>query len=160
MGKLVELSKAKIKEGRREPRTQKELLVGARGGEGCRGAVCRGAVQRWRRSGGPSRTAGTGAAPSCAAHAASQAPPERAASPLPAAPLQVYLIYIEMLGHDTSWAQATAIQLCSDKNLAVKKVGGVGLEQMGGAASASAAGALQPSPGSGNPVLWCQEARR
>lgn len=36
---------------------------------------------------------------------------------------QVYLIYIEMLGHDTSWAQATAIQLCSDKNLAVKKVG-------------------------------------
>lgn len=27
MGKLVELSKAKIKEGRREPRTQKELLV-------------------------------------------------------------------------------------------------------------------------------------
>lgn len=35
----------------------------------------------------------------------------------------MYLIYIEMLGHDTSWAQATAIQLCSDKNLAVKKVG-------------------------------------
>ena len=61
MGKLVELSRAKIKEGRREPRSQKELLV--------------------------------------------------------------YLIYIEMLGHDTSWAQATAIQLCSDKNLAVKKVG-------------------------------------
>lgn len=64
MGKLIELSRAKIKEGRREPRSQKELLV--------------------------------------------------------------YLIYIEMLGHDTSWAQATAIQLCSDKNLAVKKVGGGG----------------------------------
>ncbi len=38
----------------------------------------------------------------------------------------MYLIYIEMLGHDTSWAQATAIQLCSDKNLAVKKVGAGG----------------------------------
>lgn len=61
VGKLVELSKQKIREGRREPRSQKELLV--------------------------------------------------------------YLIYIEMLGHDTAWAQATAIQLCSDKNLAVKKVG-------------------------------------
>ncbi|EFN54810.1 hypothetical protein CHLNCDRAFT_35777 [Chlorella variabilis] len=60
VGKLVELSKAKIREGRREPRGQKELLV--------------------------------------------------------------YLIYIEMLGHDTAWAQATAIQLCSDKNLAVKKL--------------------------------------
>lgn len=65
MAKLVELSKQKIREGRREPRTQKELLV--------------------------------------------------------------YLIYIEMLGHDTAWAQATAIQLCSDKNLAVKKVGFAGL---------------------------------
>ncbi|KAL4452296.1 hypothetical protein ABPG75_007958 [Micractinium tetrahymenae] len=60
VAKLVELSKAKIREGRREPRTQKELLV--------------------------------------------------------------YLIYIEMLGHDTGWAQAAAIQLCSDKNLAVKKL--------------------------------------
>lgn len=60
MGRLVELSKGKIKEGRREPRSQKELLV--------------------------------------------------------------YLLYIEMLGHDTTWAQATVIQQCSDKNLAVKKV--------------------------------------
>jgi hypothetical protein len=64
VGKLVELSRQKIKEGRRDARSQKELLV--------------------------------------------------------------YLIYIEMLGHDTGWAQATAIQLCSDKNLAVKKVGGGG----------------------------------
>ena len=38
-----------------------------------------------------------------------------------------------MLGHDTSWAQATAIQLCSDKNLAVKKVGREGsLARAGG----------------------------
>lgn len=80
MYKLVELSRAKIKEGRREPRTQKELLV--------------------------------------------------------------YLIYIEMLGHDTSWAQATAIQLCSDKNLAVKKVrsrGGKGCQQVGAGGAVDAA---------------------
>ena len=73
MGKLVELSRAKIKEGRREARTQKELLV--------------------------------------------------------------YLMYIEMLGHDTAWAQATAIQLCSDKNLVVKKVG-LGVCGVGGQAQA------------------------
>ncbi len=35
----------------------------------------------------------------------------------------VYLMYIEMLGHETSWAQAAVIQLCSEKNLTVKKVG-------------------------------------
>ncbi len=34
----------------------------------------------------------------------------------------VYLMYIEMLGHETSWAQAAVIQLCSEKNLTVKKV--------------------------------------
>lgn len=33
----------------------------------------------------------------------------------------VYLVYINMLGHDTSWAQATVIQLCGNKNLQVKK---------------------------------------
>jgi AP-4 complex subunit epsilon-1 len=38
--------------------------------------------------------------------------------------LLVYLIYTEMLGHDTAWAQATIIQLCSHKNLVVKKVRG------------------------------------
>ena len=36
--------------------------------------------------------------------------------------LLVYLIYIDMLGHDTSWAAAAAIQLCSHKSLVVKKV--------------------------------------
>lgn len=39
MGKLVELSKAKIKEGRREPRTQKELLVRAGGGRSGAGGI-------------------------------------------------------------------------------------------------------------------------
>lgn len=34
----------------------------------------------------------------------------------------VYLMYMEMLGHETGWAQAAVIQLCSEKNLAVKKV--------------------------------------
>lgn len=38
----------------------------------------------------------------------------------------IYLIYIDMLGHDTSWAHATVIQLCSDKSLIVKKVQGSG----------------------------------
>lgn len=33
----------------------------------------------------------------------------------------VYLVYINMLGHDTSWAQATVIQMCGNKNLQVKK---------------------------------------
>lgn len=37
--------------------------------------------------------------------------------------LLVYLIYIDMLGHETSWAGATIIQLCSHKSLIVKKVG-------------------------------------
>lgn len=36
--------------------------------------------------------------------------------------LIVYLIYIDMLGHDVSWAAASIIQLCSHKNPAVKKV--------------------------------------
>ena len=36
--------------------------------------------------------------------------------------LLVYLIYIDMLGHDTSWAAAAVIQLCSHKSLIVKKV--------------------------------------
>lgn len=36
--------------------------------------------------------------------------------------LLIYLMYIDMLGHDTSWAQATVIQYCSDKNLVIKKV--------------------------------------
>lgn len=36
--------------------------------------------------------------------------------------LLVYLIYINMLGHDTSWADAAVIQLCSHKSLVVKKV--------------------------------------
>ena len=39
MGKLVELSKAKIKEGRREPRTQKELLVSWAGWQQAEGAI-------------------------------------------------------------------------------------------------------------------------
>lgn len=34
----------------------------------------------------------------------------------------VYLMYMEMLGHETGWAQAAVIQLCSEKNLAVKKM--------------------------------------
>jgi AP-4 complex subunit epsilon-1 len=38
----------------------------------------------------------------------------------------IYLIYIDMLGHDTTWAHASVIQLCSDKNLPVKKVGSLG----------------------------------
>ena len=33
----------------------------------------------------------------------------------------VYLVYINMLGHDTSWAVATVIQLCGNKNLQVKR---------------------------------------
>lgn len=36
--------------------------------------------------------------------------------------LIVYLIYVDMLGHDVSWAAASIIQLCSHKNPAVKKV--------------------------------------
>jgi hypothetical protein len=44
--------------------------------------------------------------------------------------LLVYLMYVEMLGHETSWAQAAVIQLCSEKNLALKKVG-VGTERAG-----------------------------
>jgi len=43
--------------------------------------------------------------------------------PKEAKELLIYLMYIEMLGHETSWAQPIVIQLCSDKNLAVKKVG-------------------------------------
>ena len=35
--------------------------------------------------------------------------------------LLVYLIYINMLGHDSSWADAAVIQLCSHKSLVVKK---------------------------------------
>ena len=48
--------------------------------------------------------------------------------------LLVYLMYIEMLGHDVAWAQATVIQLCSEKNLVVKKVcaRGGGLRRGGG----------------------------
>ena len=38
--------------------------------------------------------------------------------------LLLYLVYIDMLGHDTRWAHAWVIQLCSDKSLIVKKVGG------------------------------------
>lgn len=34
----------------------------------------------------------------------------------------VYLMYIDMLGHDTSWACPSVIQLCGNKNLHVKKV--------------------------------------
>lgn len=37
----------------------------------------------------------------------------------------IYLIYIDMLGHDTRWGHATVIQLCSEKHLVVKKVGPV-----------------------------------
>lgn len=33
----------------------------------------------------------------------------------------VYLVYIDMLGHDTSWACASVIQLCGNKSLQVKK---------------------------------------
>ena len=36
--------------------------------------------------------------------------------------LLVYLIYVDMLGHDTSWAHAAVIQLCGNKSLVVKKV--------------------------------------
>lgn len=36
--------------------------------------------------------------------------------------LLVYLVYINMLGHDTGWAAAAVIQLCSSKSLVVKKV--------------------------------------
>lgn len=36
----------------------------------------------------------------------------------------VYLMYLEMLGHETGWAQAAVIQMCSEKNLVVKKVRG------------------------------------
>ncbi|KAK2080507.1 hypothetical protein QBZ16_000360 [Prototheca wickerhamii] len=35
--------------------------------------------------------------------------------------LLLYLVYIDMLGHDTRWAHAWVIQLCSDKSLIVKK---------------------------------------
>ncbi|RMZ52066.1 hypothetical protein APUTEX25_001260, partial [Auxenochlorella protothecoides] len=48
----------------------------------------------------------------------------------------IYLIYIDMLGHDTRWGHATVIQLCSEKHLVVKKVdlffggGAVGLESV------------------------------
>jgi AP-4 complex subunit epsilon-1 len=35
--------------------------------------------------------------------------------------LLVFLVYVDMLGHDTSWARATVIQLCSHKSLVVKK---------------------------------------
>lgn len=54
----------------------------------------------------------------------------------------VYLMYIEMLGHETSWAQAAVIQLCSEKNLVVKKVGGghpvgAGAGEAGGRAGGS-----------------------
>lgn len=90
VAKLVELSKAKIREGRREARSQKELLV--------------------------------------------------------------YLIYIEMLGHDTGWAQAAAIQLCSDKNLAVKKVGNCELRAP---AENGRKGLVQPAAHAGmTPVPW------
>lgn len=34
----------------------------------------------------------------------------------------VYLMYINMLGHDTSWSLPTVIQLCGNKSLQVKKV--------------------------------------
>lgn len=36
--------------------------------------------------------------------------------------LLVYLIYIDMLGHEASWASSAIIQLCSHKSLTVKKV--------------------------------------
>lgn len=109
VAKLVELSKAKIREGRREARTQKELLV--------------------------------------------------------------YLIYIEMLGHDTAWAQAAAIQLCSDKNLAVKKVGGgwhrgpekytAGLScTVSRASSTARAAAVAQASMPAQPSLACGEALR
>ena len=34
----------------------------------------------------------------------------------------VYLMYISMLGHDTSWSLPTVIKLCGNKTLHVKKV--------------------------------------
>lgn len=45
----------------------------------------------------------------------------RAENPRALKDFLVYLVYINMLGHDTSWAQATVIQLCGNKNLQVKK---------------------------------------
>lgn len=38
--------------------------------------------------------------------------------------LLVRLIYVEMLGHDASWAHVKALQSCSDANLLTKKVCG------------------------------------
>jgi len=48
----------------------------------------------------------------------------RAENPRALKDFLVYLVYINMLGHDTSWALATVIQLCGNKNLQVKKVRG------------------------------------
>ena len=45
----------------------------------------------------------------------------RAENPRSLKDFLVYLVYINMLGHDTSWALATVIQLCGNKNLQVKK---------------------------------------
>ena len=56
-----------------------------------------------------------------------------------------YLIYVEMLGHDTAWAQAAVIRLCGEKNLVVKKVGWV---QQGEGPSQAGAG-RQPPPAHG-----------
>lgn len=36
--------------------------------------------------------------------------------------LLVRLIYVEMLGHDASWAHVKALQACSDPNMLTKKV--------------------------------------
>ena len=48
--------------------------------------------------------------------------PRKGENTKPLKDLLVYLVYIDMLGHETSWASAAVIQLCSHKSLAVKKV--------------------------------------
>lgn len=48
--------------------------------------------------------------------------PRKGENTKPLKDILVYLIYINMLGHETNWASAAVIQLCSHKSLAVKKV--------------------------------------
>lgn len=81
-----------------------------------------------------------------------------------------YLMYIEMLGFDTSWAHASVIRYCSDKNLHVKKArtrsrpraaekrswpgpargAGTGSEGGGGSAEGRARGERRP----GRAAIW------
>jgi len=48
--------------------------------------------------------------------------PRKSENTKPLKDLLVYLVYINMLGHETSWASAAVIQLCSHRSLSVKKV--------------------------------------